>query len=141
MWYLHGHDHGCDGLRNFRLSRVERLEALSEPALREPKMELQQASYHRWDIEGTERQRVLLKVTPSLARWLRENPPHHSQVEDGEHISYQVSDPKALARWVLSLYGIEVLEPECLRQELALITKNLTELYGEPEQKEEALLS
>jgi hypothetical protein len=92
-------------------------------------MEIQQASYHRWDIDGEEKQTVTIKVTESLARWLEENPAHPTQQIDGELVTYRVTNPKAMARWVVGLYGLEVLEPPELRQALKEIAQELSALY------------
>ena len=80
----------------------------------------------RW----SEKQTVRIKVSESLARWLEENPAHPSQELSEGQVTFQVTNPKAMARWVTSLYGLEVLEPKELRDELKQITKELAGVYG-----------
>ena len=103
------------------------------PVKMEAKMEIGQASYHKWDVEGDEKKTVEIKVSDSLARWLSENPAHPSQELQGNLVTYQVSNPKAMTRWVTSLYGLEVLKPQELRDELAAVSRELIELYGDGE--------
>lgn len=129
VWYLHAYDHGRSALRNFRLSRISQARTTDERVKHEPNLELEQASYHKWDVEGRDKVLVRIRVTPSLARWLQENPAHPSQVLLNDQVHYQVSDPVAMARWVASLYGLEVVEPDALRQEMARIATDLQELY------------
>lgn len=133
VWYLHAHDHNRNGLRNFRLSRIRRTQMTDIPVKMEAKMEIGQASYHKWDVEGDEKKTVEIKVSDSLARWLSENPAHPSQELQGNLVTYQVSNPKAMTRWVTSLYGLEVLKPQDLRDELAAVSRELIDLYGDGE--------
>ena len=73
---------------------------------------------------------VRIRITPSLARWLEENSAHPSQGINGDEVRYEVSNPIAMTRWVTSLYGLEVLEPRELRDELGRVSRELVELYG-----------
>ena len=130
VWYLHAWDHARKGLRNFRLSRIAEIDVTETPVVHDAKMELEKAAYHKWDVEGESKVKVVLEVTESLARWLEENPAHPSQqLEDGQAF-YQVSDPMAMSRWLVSLYGYEVVEPEELRRELARLGEELVGRYG-----------
>ena len=130
VWYLHAFDHHRQALRNYRLSRIARARVTEAPVRHEPKLELDEAAYHKWDVEGDCKCDVRIRVTPSLARWLAENPAHPSQrIENGE-VCFHVSNPLAMARWVTSLYGLEVLEPVVLREELGKVSRELVELYG-----------
>lgn len=130
VWYLHAYDHERQGLRNFRLSRVSGVRVLSEPVKNEARLELEAASYHRWDLEGAKKVEVVIKVSDSLCRWLEENPAHPSQRLVEGKAFYQVSDPQAMARWLMSLYGYEVLSPVELRTQLAELGKDLWDQYG-----------
>lgn len=130
VWYLHAHDHGKDGLRNFRLSRISDARKTDQPVKHEAKLELDEASYHKWDVEGQQKQTVRFRVTRSLARWLKENPPHPSQTFHDHVVTYQVSNPLEMTRWITSLYGLEVLEPDELREELRKVCLELFEIYG-----------
>jgi len=135
VWYLHAFDHRREGLRNFRLSRIEKIAVTQEPVGHEARMEIGDASYHKWDTEGQAKRKVRIRVTESLGRWLQENPAHPSQVLSGNEVTYEVANPIAMARWVTSLYGLEVLEPADLRAELFRISQELTELYALEEEE------
>ena len=131
VWYLHAYDPQEQGTRNFRLSRLEGWESLPTPAQHTARMDLADAVYHRWDVEGDARVTVELRVTDKLARWLEENPPHPSQKIDGQRVLYEVSDLVAVSRWVSSLHGLEVVAPPRLRQEMARRAEELQSLYRE----------
>ena len=130
VWYLHAYDHLRRALRNYRLSRISEARVTPTPVKHEAKLELDEASYHKWDVEGEEKFDVRIRLTTSLSRWLEENPAHPTQcIQDGE-ARYQVSNPVAMTRWVTSLYGLEVLEPSVLREELGKVSRDLFEMYG-----------
>lgn len=132
VWYLHAYDHERKALRNYRLSRVSDARLTERQVLHEARLELDEASYHKWDVEGDEKKvLVRIRVTPALARWLEENPAHPSQVSNEDEVHYKVSNPVAMARWVTSLYGLEVLEPDSLRNELRRVSRELFEMYGD----------
>jgi len=131
VWYLHAFDHDREALRNFRLTRVHGAALTDQPVKQEPKLELDNASYHKWDVEGDEKADVRIQVTPSLARWLEENPAHPTQTIQGDEVCFKVSDPRAMALWVTSLYGLKVLEPKSLRDEILRIGEHLVNTYGE----------
>ncbi|MFA5504555.1 MAG: YafY family protein [Vulcanimicrobiota bacterium] len=131
VWYLHAYDHKRQGLRNFRLSRVSGARLLETPVSYRPRMELDEVAYHKWDVEGDQKVDVVIKVSPSLGRWLEENPAHPSQLLENGQARYRVSNPLAMTRWVTSLYGLEVMEPAILRTELQKVSQELFELYGE----------
>ncbi len=130
VWYLRAYDHLRSGLRSFRLSRIINHRLLETPVVHQPEMDLREAVTHRWEREGQTPARITLQVTPSLRRWLEENPPHPSQKVEGEQVTYQASDFEAVARWLASLYGVEILEPEELKVEMRMLISRLQKLYG-----------
>lgn len=130
VWYLRAYDHNRSGYRSFRLSRVRDWEQLEAKATHPAQMDIQEAVYHRWDVEDNETVTVELSVCEALARWLTENPPHPSQQVNGDLVTYEVSDLVAVARWVASLHGVEVLQPLALRQEMGRLAEELLERYG-----------
>ena len=129
-WYLHAYDHGRSGLRNFRLSRVLKLTIQDEPLNKAEGLTLEEAVYHRWDQEGDEEVTVVLEVTPSLRAWLEENPAHPSQSFDGERVTFKVSNPMAMVRWVAGLDGIQIIEPPALRDALLERVREVLKRYG-----------
>jgi predicted DNA-binding transcriptional regulator YafY len=130
VWYLRAFDHLRQGYRSFRLSRVASWEQLSTPVAHPAKMDLHEAVYHRWDVEGVDLVTVELQVTEPLARWLAENPPHPSQEIDGHRVTYRVSDLSAVSRWAAGLHGLEVVGPPALRAEMAKLAGDLHARYG-----------
>jgi predicted DNA-binding transcriptional regulator YafY len=131
VWYLRAYDHRRKAFRSFRLSRIHRWELLQVAVQHAAHMELQDAVYHRWDVEADQQVEVEIKVSESLARWLAENPPHPSQKLDGDRATYLVSDLAALARWAASLHGLEILSPPALRREMAKLGRDLVSLYSD----------
>lgn len=130
IWYLRAFDHRRSDFRSFRVSRIVGWESTQIPVVNSPRMELDEAVYNRWDLTQGEKVTVELKVTESLGRWLTENPPHPSQQVQGDRVSYQVSDLDAVCRWMVGLYGLEVLNPPALRQKLSKIGQQLIETYS-----------
>ena len=130
VWYLRAFDHLRSDYRNFRLSRITSWELLETPVSHAPRMSLEEALYHRWEVEGRPVVEVRLRVTESLARWLEENPPHPSQTLEGDEVRYQVTELPAVARWLSSLHGVKALEPETLRGEMARLGRELLSEYG-----------
>lgn len=132
VWYLRAYDHRRADYRNFRLSRIESWRQLDAPVVKAPQMRLSDSLYHRWDCAGKAPVNVVLQISAPLARWLMENPPHPSQQITDREARYQVSDLPAVARWAASLHGLEVLEPNELREEMAKLGQELTQTYASP---------
>ncbi len=130
VWYLRAYDHGRAGFRSYRLSRIQNWEQLETKVAHAAQMDLQDAVYHRWDIDENETVTIELSVSESLSRWLKENPPHPSQQISADRVTYEVSDLAAVARWVASLHGVEVLQPLSLRQEMGRLAEGLLERYA-----------
>lgn len=130
VWYLRAFDHLRQAYRSFRLSRIESWEQLATPVVHAAKMELQDAIYHRWDVDVANTVSMELEVTEALARWLGENPPHPSQSIEGSRVTYEVSDLPAVARWAASLHGLEVVAPPALREEMARLGTQLRDRYA-----------
>ena len=84
VWYLRAFDHNRSGYRSFRLSRVRDWEQLEAKVTRAAQMDIQEAVYHRWDVDDSETVTVELSVCEALARWLIENPPHPTQQVSGD---------------------------------------------------------
>ena len=114
-WYLHGYDHSLGEPQIFRLTRIKNFE-LSDQTFSVPAQHRADAAvFHRWDLMEGRKRKVLCRVSPELSAWLEENPVHPSQtIEDGV-LEFQVRDLERVAAWILSLVGIEVLQPNDLR--------------------------
>lgn len=114
-WYVQGFDHLRKDLRRFRLARIISLEVLQQSFMVPKTYDSKSALFHKWDIAVGEPVAVLCRVDPALAEWLKENPQHPTQSVDQNLFRLTVRDLDALGHWLLSLRGVEVLEPEQLR--------------------------
>lgn len=130
VWYLRVYDLLRTDYRSFRLSRILDWQPLDSAVLQTSRMELDEAVYHRWNVDGQAVHQVELRVSESLGRWLAENPPHPSQTIEGDRVSYQVTDLPAVARWVASLYGLEVVGPAELRHQMSQMAQQMAQLYA-----------
>lgn len=130
VWYLRVFDQMRCDYRSFRLSRILDWEQLSTQVTHPARMDIDDAVYSRWTVDGHQVHEVELRVSESLGRWLAENPPHPSQAIRGDLVTYQVTDLPSVARWVASLYGIEVLQPPALREEMAQMAQQMHRLYS-----------
>lgn len=114
-WYISGYCHLRQGMRNFRLDRINQLTMLDATFLRPPDFKLQQA----WDTSRTMRVRALF--SPQIMRWVREEPAFFQIAEeerdDGLLVTFMVRDERDLLQWLLGWGShVQVLEPERLRQ-------------------------
>lgn len=125
MWYLVAT--GDDGLRFFRLDRVEDVRVLDETFERDTGVTLQLHEAGRAFVSSTER-RMTVRYSPRIARWVaeREGKP---LAEDGSlTLEHPVADESWAIRHVLQ-YGpdAELLEPAELR---SLVAERLASLQG-----------
>lgn len=113
-WILFGYCRLRQGLRNFRLDRIDRL-ALANEQFAPRELDSRERSPSR------EHHTVVVKFDPSVTRWVRERQ-HFSLVEarhDGVMV-YRPSSFEQIEGWLLSWGGkMEVLEPIELRARLA----------------------
>ena len=114
-WYLQGYDHSRGEPSTFKLGRIRRLETSGQTFAVPAQHRADGSVFHRWDLIEGRKRKVLCRVSADLAAWLEENPVHPSQtIEDGM-LELQVRDLDRVAGWILSLPGIEVLQPSDLR--------------------------
>ncbi len=118
-WYVVGFDHLRGEQRTFKLARMHSLKLSGVKHERPQDFDTGSAVFHSFDVGDAPPQRVLLKVTPELARLLEENPGHPTQKVEGELVELQVKAPLRMLRWLLGLSNVEVLEPPELRAALA----------------------
>ncbi|MBS2039600.1 WYL domain-containing protein [bacterium] len=114
-WYFQGMDDLRKALRSFRLARIDQLEVLNQHFTMPDAYDSKSALFHKWDIANSPPIPVKCKVDASLAQWLRENPVHPSQRLENQMLHLRVRDLDALAHWLLSLRGLEALDPPQLR--------------------------
>jgi predicted DNA-binding transcriptional regulator YafY len=114
-WYISAYCHLRQGLRNFRLDRIDQLKVLDVTFLRPPDFRLGQA----WDNSRTVKVRA--HFSPQIMRWVREEPSFFQveaeEREDGLLLTFMVRDERELLQWLMSWGSqVQVLEPESLRR-------------------------
>lgn len=113
-WVLSGYCRLRQGIRNFRLDRIDRL-LLRDEQFKPRELGLRERS------SGQERQTVVVRFDPTVTRWVRERQ-HFNLVEarDDGVMVYRPSSFEQITGWLLS-WGdkMEVLEPAELRERLA----------------------
>ena len=110
-WYLHAFDLNRQGIRTFRLSRMNELVLSAKRFEARAKFDADIASFHEWDIGDRESTEFELEVSAGLARWFHENKPHPTVKVEGTKVTLKVTDPQAFLRWFASLDGAELLTP------------------------------
>lgn len=118
-WYLIAQCEPKDGIRIFRLDRVESLEpleqgfAVPESFTPEPYLQEGKAFY----AEKPEKLRV--RYRPAIARWIAEREGRVVDADGSLTVDHPLADAEWAVRHVLQ-YGpeAEVLEPEAVRQEI-----------------------
>ena len=115
-WYVIGYCHLRKEIRAFRLDRVIEAEVL-EVAYETP-TEFDAAKYvsggrvFRSDAE----ERVVVRYSPLVAAWVREQGPVEEHEEGGVSVSFTSADPAWVVRHVLAYGGeAEVLSPASIR--------------------------
>lgn len=135
-WYVSGYCHWRQALRDFALTRIQRLRVLEQvfsiPA------GFDKAAYlkNQFGIEkGRAPQDVMLKFSPTQARWMREKVWHGTeekilQADGSLLLKMFVPVTSELKRWVMS-YGrdVEVIGPEELRGMVRREVDELAEMY------------
>jgi proteasome accessory factor C len=126
MWYLvaTGDD---DGLRFFRLDRIEAVKQVDEPFERDDALLLRVHETGRaFASEGTVRMRV--RYSPRIARWVAEREGRELDGDGGLTMEHPLADESWAVRHVLQ-YGpdAEVLEPAELRDMIATRLAGLVE--------------
>jgi len=128
-WYLLAYCHLRQGLRIFRLARMDKLTVLSQTFSRSPKFKPD------WLNPGGS-QTIIVRAlfTPEIARWVRESHSYYivetEEVPEGLLVSLFVRDEREMLQWLLGWgSNVRVLEPESLCQLLLDEAKRVIELY------------
>lgn len=128
-WYLLGYCHLRQGLRVFRLARIDELTVLNQTFERPPEFKPD------WvNPSGTQNIIVRALFTPEVARWVRESSSYYvieaEDVPEGLLVSLFVRDEREVLQWLLGWgSNVRVLEPESLCQLLLDEAKRVIELY------------
>jgi predicted DNA-binding transcriptional regulator YafY len=123
IWYLEGYCRLRKDIREFRLSRIEKMVALNETF-----------SKRRAGKTG-EQKKISIKIgfAKSIARWVRERQHYGFQSEevlpDGVVMKYAVHDVSEITAWILGWgAAAEVLSPKELRNSLRETAQKLADL-------------
>lgn len=140
-WYLIGHDALRDGIRVFRVSRMERLSP-NRSAPQTPDFEIpddfrteDHLTRDAWELGSPEEEpvtaRVLFRFPLSVWAGRNERGELVEQRTDGSAVrAFRVRQVSPLLRWILSMEGeAEVLEPPELREGLREVARRVVALY------------
>ena len=128
-WYLMAYCYLREGIRVFRLSRIDQLTILP--------VRFERPAHFVPEWENSNRPRhVIVKVCvdDAIIRWVREARPysliHEEAIESGWVLTFHVQQAEELLRWVLG-WGqhLEVLEPEALRQAVIAETEQMLKTH------------
>jgi len=130
IWYMTGYCHLRQGIRHFRLDRMEHLELLTRTFKRPRDFEM---DHRRRDSMGNIVVRALFD--PSITRRVREMRTFYAVAEEetseGLLMTLRIRQESEILSWLLS-WGrhVRVLEPESLRQHLAEEARNILAFYN-----------
>jgi predicted DNA-binding transcriptional regulator YafY len=131
-WFVQGYCHLRQERRTFRVHRIRRLEVTEQTFSLPEHYSAESATFHRWDLREGAETPILCRVEPELAAWLRENPVHPSQQLRDGHFAVRVRDLDRFGAWVLSLSGLEVIEPQELRDSIRSRAETIARRYSSP---------
>lgn len=137
-WYIIGHCHLRDKIRNFSLSRINQATVTDEPFTIPETFNFQQITRSRFGVHwGKAEERVKIRFSAKAVPHILERKWHPSQQistnEDGSiDLSLTVNHMLELKRWVLS-WGKEarVLEPAQLAHDIQSEVGGISALYRE----------
>lgn len=117
-WYLVAYCHLRQGIRHFRLVRIEHLELLSKTFSRPTNFTMQEE-------QPGERGSIVVRVLfdQEVARWVQESRFFHmtgeEELPEGLRVTLRVRQESEIVQWLLS-WGrhVRILEPESLRRRM-----------------------
>jgi predicted DNA-binding transcriptional regulator YafY len=118
-WHLVAYCHLRQGLRNFRLERMENLTLLNKTFQRPADFQMQKPDQASRNIV------VRALFDQEVARWVREARPYSTisteDTPDGLLLTFTLRQESEIRHWLLSWGGhVRVLEPESLRKQMLL---------------------
>jgi predicted DNA-binding transcriptional regulator YafY len=135
-WHVVGHCHTRQGIRDFRINRIQRPKILGESFSLRHNFCFRDYFRSSFGIyKGKHAQQVVLRLSPEKARWIGDQIWHRDQkatvLDDGSmELSFPVADFSEIAREVLKHgAGVEVLRPESLRQAIKTEAKKILKIY------------
>jgi proteasome accessory factor B len=134
--YVIGYDTWAEGLRTFKLDRLERAQMLDQGYHIPPDFDANAHLANSWGImRGKGLFEVVLQFSPDVAALVKERTWHASQTIDelddgGVLLTVRVSDPREMRPWIRSWGAdVEVLEPPQLRAEIAEQAQRMMQQY------------
>jgi proteasome accessory factor B len=133
-WHVVGYCHLRNGIRDFRVSRIKSLMETKD-SFERPDNFYEQYKKDRFEkLAGEEKVKLKLRFTGDAARFVKEyeSSKADSIQEDGASLIFErtVTMTPEIVKWVLSFgAGVEVLEPESLRDEIKEHIQKLAEIY------------
>ena len=119
-WYISGYCHLRQGIRNFRLDRIDDLELLAH-SFQPPENASKMIPDHQRTRSANMTVRVRFDM--EIARWVRENRSFYmvseEEAPEGLLVTLQIRQESEILNWLLSWGShVHVLEPEALRQRI-----------------------
>lgn len=137
-WYLDGWCHDREALRSFAVERITEAHILADRARSVSEQDLDEHYSPAYGIfAGPATQTAVLRFTPRRARWVADESWHPKQegrfLDDG---CYELRVPFGRAEELIGDIlrlgpEVEVIAPECLREETAKRLKNAATVYRE----------
>jgi predicted DNA-binding transcriptional regulator YafY len=129
-WYLIGHCHLRQDIRNFRLDRMTGLRLLDKNFNRPPSFRLESP------VEDQRNLKVLALFSSEVASWVRESRSYYidsmEEVADGLLVTMRVRVENEIFQWLFSWGShVRVLEPESLRRRFATEAGKILENYSD----------
>jgi predicted DNA-binding transcriptional regulator YafY len=129
-WYLIGHCHLRESVRNFRLDRMAELRLLDKTFDRPPNFRLEEP------VDDQRNLKVVALFSPEAAPWVRESWSYYvdsmEEVADGLLVTMRVRVENAIFQWLFSWGAqVRVLEPESLRRRLMVEAGKILENYSD----------
>lgn len=119
MWYLVAHCERSEGLRFFRLDRVEQISATEELFSAPGDFSIDAVLADRGLVDAPNAEVMTVRYSPRVARWIAEREGRPVDADGSITLEHTVADAQWAIRHVLQ-YGdeAEILEPESLRDEM-----------------------
>lgn len=126
-------------MRTFRIDRIERIEATSQPYAIPDDFDPDELFSQAWGIwfTGQEPVEIVLRFSQRVAQRVRESRWHRTEqvqpLEDGSLLwRAQIAEPQEMMPWIRGWGAdVEVLMPEKLRSDMAGNTRALVKLYDD----------
>ena len=93
-----------------------------------PPHELSGSGQNPWNVAAAAPVAFTIKIEPSLAQCLRQQPLHPSQVIEGPYL-YLEANPDRVTDWLMGVPAAELLEPSWMRGTLKRRAEELIERY------------